>query len=53
MFEEIFERLQSLHFNILSLNLTKVNWVEGWSKTQLISLIRPKMWVSSVKDENN
>jgi len=39
-----------LYFNILTLSPTRVNWVERWSKVQVISLIGPAMWVSFAKD---
>jgi hypothetical protein len=48
--EKIFHGLQSLHFDTLTLNPTKVNWVERWSKEKIISIKRPTMWVSFVKD---
>jgi hypothetical protein len=32
MLEEIFNGLQSLHFDTLTLSPTKPNWVERWSK---------------------
>jgi hypothetical protein len=32
MLEEIHDGLQSLHIDTLTLNPTKVNWVERWSK---------------------
>jgi hypothetical protein len=42
---EILDGLQSLHFNILTLSPTKVNWVKKWSKAQVISFIGLTMWV--------
>ncbi len=50
MFEEILNGFQCLHFDILTLSPTKVNWVERWSKVGIISLIRLTMWVLSTKD---
>jgi hypothetical protein len=50
MFGKILNGLQSLHFNTLTLSPTRVNWVERWSKTRVISLIGPTMQVLSVKD---
>jgi hypothetical protein len=42
--------LQNLHFDTLTLNPIRANWVEKWSKARIISFIRPMMWVSSAKD---
>jgi hypothetical protein len=42
--------LQSLHFDTLTLSLTRVNWVERWLKAWVISLIGPIVWVSSIRD---
>jgi hypothetical protein len=50
MLEKIFDGLQSLHFDILTLSPTRVNWVERWSKAGIISFIGPTMWVSSARD---
>jgi hypothetical protein len=50
MSKEIHDGLQSLHFDTLTLSPTKVNWVEKWLKVQVISLIGPMMWVSSIID---
>jgi hypothetical protein len=50
MFGEILDKLQSLHFDTLTLNPTRVNWVERWSKAGVISLKGPMMWVLSTKD---
>jgi len=50
MLGKILDGLQSLHFDILTLSLIKVNWVERWSKAQVMSLISPTMWVSFVRD---
>ncbi len=50
MLEKIPDGFQNLHFNTLTLSLTRVNWVERWSKVEIISLIKPAIWVSSVKD---
>jgi hypothetical protein len=43
-------KLQNLHFDNLTLNPTRANWVEKWSKAQIISLIGTRMWVSSIRD---
>jgi hypothetical protein len=51
MFEEILNGLQSLHFGTSTFSPTKANWVERWSKVRIILLIRPTMWVLSIKDE--
>jgi len=48
--QKIFDELQSLHFNTLTLNPTRANWVEKWSKAGTTSLIGPMMWVSSIRD---
>jgi len=37
MFEEIFDGFQSLHFDTLTLNPTKANWVERWSKVGIFT----------------
>ncbi len=34
-----------LHFDILTLSPTRVNWVERWSKVRIILFIGPTMWV--------
>jgi len=47
-----FNRFQSLHFDTLALNPTRANWVERWLKAITTSLIRPIMWVSSIRDGN-
>jgi len=49
MLEKIFEGFQSLHFDTLILSPIQVNWVERWSKARIILLIRPMMWVLSIK----
>jgi len=41
---------QSLHFDTLTLSPTKGNWVERWSKAQVISLVDLIMWVSFARD---
>jgi len=50
MFKEILEGFQNLHFDTLTLSPIRANWVERWLKARVISLIRPKMWVSYAKD---
>jgi hypothetical protein len=50
MLVEIPDGLQSLHFHTLTLSPTRVNWVEKWSNTQIISFMGPMMWISSAKD---
>jgi len=50
MLEEILDGIQSLHFDTLTLNPTKANWVERWSKVGIILFIGPTMWVLFVKD---
>ncbi len=50
MLGEIPNGLQSLHFDTLTLSLTKANWVKRWPKAHVISLIGPTMWVSFAKD---
>ncbi len=50
MLEEIHDGFQNLHFDTLILNPTKANWVERWSKVEIISLIRPIMCVLSARD---
>jgi hypothetical protein len=50
--KEIHDGFQSLHFDTLTLSLTRVNWVKRWSKAQVISLKGPTMWISSTKDGN-
>jgi hypothetical protein len=47
---EILDGFQSLHFNTLTLRLTRANWVERWTKARKISLIGLMMWVSFVRD---
>jgi hypothetical protein len=42
--------LQSLHFDILTLSLTRANWVERWLKTWVISLKGLMIWVSWAKN---
>jgi hypothetical protein len=39
-----------LHFDTLTLSPTRVNWIERWSKAQVISFISPTMWVLFVRD---
>jgi hypothetical protein len=50
MLVEILDGFQSLHFDTLTLSPIRVNWVERWSNVQIISLIGPMMWISSVRD---
>jgi hypothetical protein len=50
MLKNILNELQSLHFDTLTLSLTRVNWVERWSKVREILFIGLTMWVSFVKD---
>jgi len=42
--------MDSLHFDTLAINPTRVNWVERWSKAWVISLIGPMMWVLFIKE---
>jgi hypothetical protein len=48
--KEIPDGLQNLHFDILTLNPTRVNWVKRWSKIRVISFKGPMMWVSSTRN---
>jgi hypothetical protein len=48
--KETFDGFQSLHFNTLTLSPTRANWVERWSKAQVISFIGPMMWISFARD---
>jgi len=41
---------QSLHFDTLTLNPTRANWVKKWSKAWVISFKGPTMWVSSTRN---
>jgi hypothetical protein len=50
MLEEILDGIQSLHFDTLTLNPTKVNRVERWSKVGIILFIGPTIWVLSVRE---
>jgi hypothetical protein len=50
MHEEIFDELQSLHFDNLALSPTRASWVKKWSKARIILFIGPTMWVLSTKD---
>jgi hypothetical protein len=50
MFEKIFDGLQSLHFNTLTLSPTKVNSIKRWSKARIISFIGPTMCVLFIRD---
>jgi hypothetical protein len=50
MLEEICDGFQSLHFNTLTLSPIRANWVERQLKVGIISLKRPTMWVSFVRD---
>jgi hypothetical protein len=52
MHEEIFDGLQSLHFDTLTLSPTRAKWVERWSKARIILFIGPMMWVLSARDGN-
>jgi hypothetical protein len=47
---KILDGLQNLRFDTLTLSPTRANWVERWSKAQVISFISPIMWISSVRD---
>jgi hypothetical protein len=47
---KILDGFQSLHFDTLTLNQTRVNWVKRWSETCVISLIGPTTWVSFARD---
>jgi len=48
--KKIRDRLQSLHFDTLTLSPTKVNWVKRWLKVRIISFISPTMWVLFARD---
>jgi hypothetical protein len=50
MHVEIPDGLQNLHFDTLTLSLTRVNWVEWWSNAQIISLIDLVLRISSIRD---
>jgi hypothetical protein len=51
MLEKLFG-LQNLHFDTLTLNSIRANWVKRWSKVKIILFIGPMMWISSIRDGN-
>jgi hypothetical protein len=50
MLKGILDGLQSLHFDTLTLNPTRVNSVKRWSTARIISFMGPMMYVLSVRD---
>jgi hypothetical protein len=50
MLKKIFDGLQSLHFDTMTLSPTRANSIKRWSKVGTISFIGPTMCELSIKD---